>query len=281
MPPAADTGGQPDPILVSAGKLKQLLNTSANPHLLAVDARSPRRYAAGHIPAAVNLPLSLLVQLEGTAQALVPAEVFAARAGAAGIDAETDVVVYGERGGMDAAYLYWALEYYGHSRLLFLDGGLEAWLRAGGELSGEPAVPRPRTFVPRVRPELRADADGILKRLGDPAFQLVDTRSVEEFSGRGAVVLRGGHIPGAIRVDWDDDLDENLTFRPAGELAERLGRAGVDPGKETVLYCLGGPRAAHVYLALKLAGGKRLSLYDRSFAEWGNRADLPVEREAE
>ena len=53
---------------------------------------------------------------------------------------------------------------------------------------------------------------------------------------------------------------------------------GVTPDREVVTYCQGGYRAAHTYLALRLAGFPRVRNYTGSWKEWGDREHLPIER---
>src|SRR5690606_16160103 len=131
-------------------------------------------------------------------------------------------------------------------------------------------------FRPAIRPHLRAAADDVKNDLDRPGVQLLDTRTVPEFTGEVAATERGGHIPGAVRIDWEKTLAPDYRFKQGRELVEQLSALGIDPAKESVLYCASGPRAAHLYVALKVAGFGPARLYDRSFSEWGNRADLPV-----
>lgn len=251
------------------------------PKIRVLDTRSPRRYKSGHIPGSVNVPMTALMHLEGTAHALVGAEAFGEVMMAAGVGNDDRVIVYGERGGMDAAYLLWALQYYGHDDVHFLDGGFEGWQAAGGEVTDAPSTPERGIFSATSHPELRATADEILARLDDECVQIIDTRTAQEFSGELAMTERGGHIPGALRVDWDQTMGEDLAFKSREDLSALLSRTGIAADKESYVYCLSGPRAAHFQLAMRLAGYPPAKLYDRSWSEWGNRSEFPVKGGAE
>ena len=92
---------------------------------------------------------------------------------------------------------------------------------------------------------------------------------------------RGGAIPGAVHLEWTNNLGPDGAFKPAGELKEMYERAGVTPDREVVTYCQGGYRAAHSYLALRLIGYPRVRNYIGSWKEWGDRTDLPIEHPKE
>ena len=104
-----------------------------------------------------------------------------------------------------------------------------------------------------------------------------DTRSDGEYCGTTVRAKRGGAVPGAVHVEWTNNLDSHGEFKSASELVALYEAAGVTAEKEVVSYCQGGYRAAHSYLALRLIGYPRIRNYIGSWKEWGDREDLPVE----
>jgi thiosulfate/3-mercaptopyruvate sulfurtransferase len=247
------------------------------PAPLVIDTRPTEQFARGHIPGAVHLDLwgvSLIDTSEAPLRAFMwmIGHLFSLR----GVTPERPVVVYENDSGIRAARAWWLLEYLGHPSAHVLDGGYQAWVTAGLPTSTEAVAPEPSTWHGTATPDTIATWSDVLSRLGRPETAILDTRSEREYRGEAVRAKRGGAIPGAVNVEWTENLRPDGRFKPASELAAMYAAKGVTPDREVVTYCQGGYRAAHGYLALRILGYPRLRNYTGSWKEWGDRVDLPI-----
>jgi thiosulfate/3-mercaptopyruvate sulfurtransferase len=198
------------------------------------------------------------------------------------------VVLYGDRNNWFAAYTYWYLKYYGHDRVLLMNGPREKWIEEGRPTSSD-APSHPAATFEAGEPDrsIRAMRDEMLKLVGTDT-RLVDVRSPQEFSGQLIAMAgyeqegaqRAGHIPGAISVPWAQAVQEDGTFKSADQLRELYESKGALDGNDIVAYCRIGERSAHTWFVLhELLGQDNVRNYDGSWTEWGNMVAVPVEKD--
>jgi thiosulfate/3-mercaptopyruvate sulfurtransferase len=208
-------------------------------------------------------------------------EVFAAWLQHVGVNPTTQVVVYDRNGMNYCGRLWWMLKWCGHDAVAVLDGGLQAWVAAGGALaSGEEKAQAAGNFA-----------------LGEPLLRLVDTATVAAqlnqgtqtlVDARGAPRYRGevepldpvaGHIPGALNRPFNTNLNAQGFFKTADELrAEFAALLGNAKAEHVVHHCGSGVSAVPNVLAMQVAGLGRTALYAGSWSEWCNTPGLPCEK---
>jgi thiosulfate/3-mercaptopyruvate sulfurtransferase len=249
----------------------------ADPAVRIVDGRNQEKYQAGHIPGATLVDFMRLnvtdTRPDGMRDWIARME---EAFSAAGIGEGQTVVCYEDHSGSMAARGVWTLAHLGHDGGRLLDGGLGAWRAAGYPVSTEPSQVARTTFRARPRPEEVATGEDVLARLGDGTTQLVDSRSPGEYDGSQIRSARGGRIPGAVPLEWVQNLEAGRLKSPV-DLAAQYAQLGLDPDREVITYCQGGYRSAHTWLVLRLLGYPRVRNYVGSWAEWGNREGFPIE----
>lgn len=252
-------------------------------HLLADTTYGERAYAAGHIPGAffLHCDCDLAGAMSGTngRHPLPSPEVLAARLGELGIGAQTQVVVYDDAQGMIAGRLWWLLRWLGHDKVAVLDGGLQAWLSAGGLVSQDVPSSQPTNFTVNVR-ECLVDADFVQAFLETSRMYLVDARSPDRYRGENeSIDPVGGHIPGAVNRFFRDNLQEDGCFKPAAQLrAEWLAVLAGSSADLVVHQCGSGVSACHNLLAMEIAGLSGSRLYAGSWSEWCTNPSRPIIR---
>ena len=264
-------------MLITPQELQQELQSAQPPLLL--DLRPAEEFAAGHLAGAFHLDLwgvSLIDTSEAPLRAFMwmIGHLFSLR----GVTPDRPVVVYEGKSGLRAARAFWFLEYLGHPNVRMLDGGVQAWTLASLPLTIEAAAPVPSKWHGEPHPAELATWSDVNARLGKMATAIVDTRSDAEYYGEEVRAKRGGAIPGAVHLEWTNNLAADGTYKSAAELKAMYEALGVTPDREVVTYCQGGYRAAHTYLALRLAGFPRVRNYTGSWKEWGDREDLALEK---
>jgi thiosulfate/3-mercaptopyruvate sulfurtransferase len=243
------------------------------------DARA--EYGAGHIPGAVFFDIEAVADHSTDLPHMLPGPTqFGEVVGALGIGDGDTVVVYDSVGLYSAARVWWTFRLFGVKKAYILDGGLPQWKAEGRPLEKGDAEHPARKFTADMNVGAVALLADVRMALADDSAQIVDARPPDRFSGKTPEPrpgLRSGHMPRSFNVPYSQ-LIENGHLAPRARIEAAFADAGVDLDKPIITTCGSGVTAAILTLALESIGREPKGLYDGSWAEWGSRPDLEVER---
>lgn len=195
---------------------------------------------------------------------------FAATVGRWGIGPDTMVVTLDAHGAPYASRAWWMLRWLGHAKVAVLDGGLEAWVAAGGVMTTDVTTPDARPPYPMSAQPGMPTIDAPTLAASLASARIVDARGADRFRGDNEVLDPvAGHIPGAANRPFKDNLDASGRFKPAAQLeGEWRALLGDTPPARVVQQCGSGVTACQNMLAMMHAGWPVTTLYAGSWSEW-------------
>jgi thiosulfate/3-mercaptopyruvate sulfurtransferase len=222
----------------------------------------------GHVPGAVNVPFETFRSEAGDEGLLPGAERWTDLMEGAGIAPDDTVVAYDDEHGVFAARFLVTALLYGHRDLRLLDGDFSAWSRSH-ETTTDATDVTPTSYEvrePTVSPLVGFET---VRAALDSDAVVVDTREEWEFEE--------GHLPGAVRLDWRELVDEETRgLKPRAELERILTDREITPDRRVVLYCNTARRISHTYVVLRYLGYDTVDFYEGSLTEWEERGG-PIE----
>ncbi|AIR88317.1 rhodanese-like domain-containing protein [Pseudomonas cremoricolorata] len=261
------------PLVIEAADLLPRLDC---PQLILVDLTSANRYASGHIPGARWIDGKRTQLGQPPAPGLLPAMSDLQRLfSELGHRDDAVYVVYDDEGGAWSGRFIWLLDVIGHRHYHYLNGGIQAW--PADTLSTEVPASANTPVTLQLHTEPTATREYLQSRLGADDLAIWDARAPEEFNGSKVLAARGGHIPGAINLEWIAGIDSNDQLRIRADIAEVLQGLGITPDKEVITHCQSHRRSGFTYLVAKSLGYPRVKAYAGSWGEWGNHPDTPVD----
>jgi len=257
------------------------------------DARDEGIFVKGHIPGAVNIGVPADELRDANTEDYLPLPQLEKILGAAGLDPQREVIVYAQRGASGAYFAQFTLRHFGAQKAYVYHDGIDGWRAAGEKVATEPSAPKPAVLKLVPTGGLTIDTKAVIAAVGNPSVQFVDVRTPKEYRGEDIRAIRGGHIPGAVNIPFEQNwLDPDaiakmrrgqlkdssgMSLRPQHELRKLY--AALDPNKETIVYCQSGNRAAETVAVLADLGFKNVKLYDSSWLGYAAALTAPVDNE--
>ncbi|HKL39378.1 MAG TPA: rhodanese-like domain-containing protein [Cryomorphaceae bacterium] len=242
-----------------------------------IDLRAPELFEQGHLPGAINLTRSDIRKRDSEFSGMaMEADSLAILLGQKGISTNDWLILYDEKGGVEASRLWWLLKVYGHEKVKILNGDFYLFAKEM-EIGDRTKESRKFKFVGEGAKDWIVNYDEFEKMRANPSVKVLDCRSAAEYNGEyikeGAYLA--GHIEGAVNICYSNTVETasegNLKVRPPEELFE-VYSSFAQPGDTILVYCQSGVRSAHTLMVLReILNYQNVYNYDGSWIEWSYR----------
>ena len=254
------------------------------------DVRPAGAYAAGHIDGAINIGDAPGVLRDPNTEDFIATDRIENILGAVGLDPKRETIIYGSRGTWHPYFGLYTMQYFGGSNVRVYHEGIEGWADAGRAISRSATKAPAVALKLEVNPTVAVTTKEMVARLNDSSVQIVDARTPQEFRGEDIRAIRGGHIPGAINIPYEQNWidpetpaklarkqvasNAGMSLKSVADLKRLYSR--LDPNKETIVYCQSGARASETAGVLQELGFTNVKVYDSSWLGYGNTLDAPA-----
>jgi len=268
-----------DSMIVSTDWLAKHLNDDG---LVLLQVGDKKEYEAAHIPGAQYIQTSDIStpRGQGLILELPPVDQLKANFEKFGVTDKSRIIVYfGKDQVTPTSRVYFTLDYLGlGERTSMLDGGLPAWVAEKRPVVTEVTAPKAGSFTPHPNSKLVVDAAWVSGNINKAGVAILDARDAKYYTGESAGSMpRAGHIPSARSIPFSTLVEDSNRFKNPEALRALFNSAGVKAKDSIATYCHIGQQASLLYFVAKYLGYDA-HLYDGSFQDWSNRADLPVEK---
>jgi len=189
-----------------------------------------------------------------------------------GVNNDSAIVVYDDKGIYSSARVWWLFKAFGYTNVAVLNGGFPAWKNAElptetmTNYSGEVG-----DFTAKLQPEFMQFFKDVKQASKTKSHTIIDARSAGRFNctvPEPREGLRMGTIPNSVNLPFTDLLVDGV-LKPKAELETAFSILAhkEDP---IIFSCGSGLTACVLALAATISGYKNLSVYDGSWTEWGS-----------
>ena len=275
------------PVIVDGAYVAEALKRSP----IVWDVRAADTYAKGHIPGAINIGDAARVLRDENTEDFIALERIEKLLGEAGLDPSREIIIYGSRGTWNAYFGLYTVQYFSGRNASVYHDGIEDWTSSGRTVSREATKLSSVALKLSVNQAAVVFTKEVIARLNNRNVQIVDVRTPKEFSGEDIRAIRGGHIPGALNIPYEQNWvdpetplklarkqvtdSSGMSLKPTADLKKLY--AALDPGKEIIVYCQSGVRASETAGILQHLGFKNVKVYDSAWLGYGNTLDAPAE----
>lgn len=200
---------------------------------------------------------------------------FQKEARALGINKDSAIVVYDDKGVYSSARVWWLFKAFGFENVAVLDGGFPEWTKAGYHTEPMKMYSgKLGNFKATNKPELMRFFVDVKKASDTGSHTIIDARSEGRFKSlepEPRAGLRMGTIPNSVNLPFEDLLEKNRFISKERIEAKFKNLANSD--EPIIFSCGSGITACVLALGATMSGYRNISVYDGSWTEWGSLVD--------
>lgn len=198
---------------------------------------------------------------------------FENEAQALGINKNSAIVVYDEKGIYSSPRAWWLFKAFGFNNVAVLNGGFPVWEKANYETEiKQDNNGKKGNFKAFLQPKYMKFFNDVINASQNRNQLILDARSEARFKSLEAeprVGLRSGNIPNSENLPFENLINNQGLLKSEAEL-KKLFLPLAKTNQDIIFSCGSGITACVLALGAELVGYKNLSVYDGSWTEWGS-----------
>ena len=197
-----------------------------------------------------------------------------------GINQNSLIAAYDVKGIFSSPRVWWMFKYFGHKNIFVLNGGLKKWLKEKKPVTNKKTYFKKGNFISQLSKEFLVTKNEVLESINRKNSLTFDARNKDRFNGKVKEPrkdLRSGHIPGSKNIFWGNLINRKGTLVSKKKINNLFNKFPIK-NKKIITSCGSGITACILSLSLLHGPKIQTSVYDGSWAEWGQNKKLPISK---
>ena len=260
---------------------RRLVILDCSLHMPQEERNAKKEYEAMHIKNAYFFDIDKISDIKTNLPHMLPSQrKFEKKVRSFGINQNSLIAAYDVKGIFSSPRVWWMFKYFGHNNIFVLNGGLKKWLKEKKPVTNKKTYFKKGNFISQLSKELLVTKNEVLESINRKNSLTFDARHKDRFNGKVKEPrkgLRSGHIPGSKNIFWGNLINRKGTLVSKKKINNLFNKFPIK-NKKIITSCGSGITACILSLSLLHGPKIQTSVYDGSWAEWGQNKKLPISK---